>query len=209
MHIATGTESPKERKALLDDNVSDLIAHRVHICVCMELPPSVVGLLAEVLQKGSAGLIPETPKDGDRIFEKVENQIISSNKKALDAAKSCAESLGFDTEIISWETTGEAKEVGKELAARAIRIRNNGELKRPRCLISGGETTVTVKGKGLGGRNMEMALAFAIEAEGVDGITFLSAGTDGTDGPTDAAGAIVDGDSSEKAKELGVKRRAF
>ncbi len=168
-------------------------------------PPSVL----DVLQKGAEGLVSETPKEGSYIFNKVENIIISNNKKALEAAKSRAVSLGFNAEIISSELTGEAREVGIELAQRAIRIKENGEPKRPRCLISGGETTVTVKSKGLGGRNMELALAFAIEVGGIDGITLLSAGTDGTDGPTDAAGALVNGQTFIKAKSLGLDPRAY
>ncbi|MCG2710345.1 MAG: hypothetical protein L6246_08540 [Thermodesulfovibrionales bacterium] len=102
-----------------------------------------------------------------------------------------AEELGLNAEILSSELTGEAKEVGRWLAIKtrdALSVRRDEKI----CLISGGETTVTVKGDGLGGRNMELALAFAMAIEGIDGITLLSAGTDGTDGPTDAAGAIVD-----------------
>jgi len=163
----------------------------------------------DVLQKGTEGLIPESPKEGSHIFKEVENIIIGNNRKALEAAKSRAESLGLDAEIISSEITGEAGEVGKSLARKAIGIRNNGELKRPRCLISGGETTVTVKGNGLGGRNMELALAFAMEIEGIDGIIFLSAGTDGTDGPTDATGAVVDGQTVRRAKTNGLDPAAY
>jgi hydroxypyruvate reductase/glycerate 2-kinase len=163
-------------------------------------PPPVLN----VLQKGAEGLVSETPKEGNKIFDKVENLIISNNKKALEAARQKSESLGLEAKIVSSEMTGEAGEVGKELAQKAISIRSAGKLKRPCCLISGGETTVTVRGNGLGGRNMELGLAFAVEIEGVPGVTLLSAGTDGTDGPTDAAGAIVDGDTVKKAKALGV-----
>ncbi len=163
----------------------------------------------EVLQKGAEGLLPETPKEGSQLFDKVENIIISSNKKALGAAKSRAESLGFETEIISSEMTGEAREVGRELAQKAMSIKKTGKLKRPCCFISGGETTVTVKGNGLGGRNMELGFAFAMEIEGIDGITLLSAGTDGTDGPTDAAGAVVDGETLKTAKASGLDPKEY
>jgi len=162
--------------------------------------------ISDVLNNGSDGLIPDTPKEGNVIFRRVENIIIGSNKMALDAAKQKAEELGFHAEIISAELTGEARDVGKWLAEE-VRKRGSAEVqkyKRPLCLISGGETTVTVTGAGLGGRNMELALAFAMEIEGIDGITFLSAGTDGTDGPTDAAGAIVDGETVKKAKAAGL-----
>lgn len=160
-------------------------------------------IIIEVLQKGAKGLIPETPKKEDKIFHNVENIIIGSNKIAVDSARTKAKELGFQTEIISYDLTGEAKDAGKWLATKAKDSRGQG-FEGSRCLISGGETTVTVKGKGLGGRNMELALAFAMEIEGVDGVTLLSAGTDGTDGPTDAAGAIVDGETVKKAKAAGL-----
>ncbi|MBI5025342.1 MAG: glycerate kinase [Nitrospirae bacterium] len=160
----------------------------------------------EVLHNGTSGLMPETPKERDIIFERIENIIIGSNRKALEAAKKKAEEHGLQTEIISSEITGEARDVGKWLAKKAIETRDALSVKRHEkiCLISGGETTVTVKGNGLGGRNMELALSFAIEIDGIDGITLLSAGTDGTDGPTDAAGAIVDGETVKRARAVGL-----
>jgi glycerate-2-kinase len=160
----------------------------------------------EVLHNGARGLMPETPKERDIIFERIENIIIGSNKIALTAAKQKAEKLGFNTEIISSEISGEASDVGRWLAEKAIETRNALSVKRNEkiCLISGGEATVTVKGNGLGGRNMELALSFAMEIEGIDGITLLSAGTDGTDGPTDAAGAIVNGNTVKKAEGIGL-----
>ncbi|MBI5408149.1 MAG: glycerate kinase [Nitrospirae bacterium] len=159
--------------------------------------------ILDVLNNGADGLIPDTPKEGNVIFRKIENIIIGSNRIALDAAKKKAEELGFHTEIISSELTGEARDVGKWLAEKEKGSRVQG-VKGPRCLISGGETTVTVKGNGIGGRNMELALAFAMEIEGMERITLLSAGTDGTDGPTDAAGAIVNGETILKAKAAGL-----
>jgi glycerate 2-kinase len=158
--------------------------------------------ILEVIQKGRQGLILETPKGEGEIFRGVKNIIIGSNGIALEAAKANAVALGFHTEIISSGLTGEARSVGKWLAEE-VRKRKSTEAqknKKPLCLISGGETTVTVKGNGTGGRNTELALAFAMEIEGMKGITLLSAGTDGTDGPTDAAGAVVDGDTISKAK---------
>jgi glycerate 2-kinase len=108
--------------------------------------------------------------------------------------------------VLSSELKGEARDVGASLAREAIhRQRQGRETYGGRlCLIAGGETTVTVKGGGLGGRNMELALAFALELKGTSGITLLSAGTDGTDGPTDAAGAIVDGETMTKAAAKGL-----
>ena len=158
----------------------------------------------EILKKGAAGVITETPKKGSPVFLGVDNRIIGNNAIALEAAKARAGSLGFDAEIVSSELTGDAAEAGKWLAEEAVRIRNDRHVPNTVCLISGGETTVMVKGRGIGGRNMELALSFAIEIAGVKGITLLSAGTDGTDGPTDAAGAIVDGDSVRRAAEIGI-----
>lgn len=164
--------------------------------------------IIEVLRKGARGLIKETPKEGDKILERVENIIIGSNKMALNAARQSAEELGLHAEIISSELRGEARDAGRWLADIAKAQKAQG-FKRARCLISGGETTVTVKGNGLGGRNMELALAFATEIEGIDGITLLSAGTDGTDGPTDAAGAIVNGQTVIKAKNIGLNPEEY
>jgi glycerate 2-kinase len=161
----------------------------------------------EILNTGVKGLIPETPKEGDKILKNINNIIIGSNKKALKAAKSTAENIGFHTEILSSEISGEARDAGRWLARKAIEAK--GKEQRARCLISGGETTVTVKGNGLGGRNMELALSFAIEIESIDGITLLSAGTDGTDGPTDAAGAIADGETVKKATAIGLNPEKY
>jgi glycerate 2-kinase len=156
------------------------------------------------LSRGAKGLFPETPKEGDAIFERVENTVIANNRMAIEAAKKKAEEMGFHAEILSTSVSGEARQVGNMLARKAMEIRKARSTGRPVCLISGGETTVTVHGNGRGGRNMELALAFAIETEGIDGITLLSSGTDGTDGPTDAAGATVDGQTTRKARNLGL-----
>ena len=159
-----------------------------------------------ILIRGAAGEIPETPKEGNPVFAQVQNIIIGSNKKAIERAKREAEGQGYQTEIISANLQGEARDAAAWLACKAIEARRRlaigpqGKI----CLISGGETTVTVRGNGLGGRNTELALAFAEEIKGMQGITLLSAGTDGTDGPTDAAGAIVDGDTVERAEAAGI-----
>lgn len=163
-------------------------------------PRSVTTLLEE----GARSVIPETPKEGSSAFERVTNMIIGGNETAVRAAARKSESLGLITEILSAEIRGEAKIVGKELAERAKDVKRRGPATLPACLVSGGETTVTVTGKGTGGRNMELALSFATEVDGCEGITLLSAGTDGTDGPTDAAGAIVDGTTVAAAKTSGL-----
>ena len=159
-----------------------------------KLPENVIRLL----NRGLMGEIKDTPKNREVFFKKSKAFILGNLKHALTAAKEKAVSMGYETEIISSELQGEARDVGRWLAGRAK------ELRGARCLISGGETTVTVKENGEGGRNQELALSFAIEIEGLKGITMLSAGTDGTDGPTDAAGAIVDGETVSKAKTLGL-----
>ncbi len=201
--IASGPTSPD--KTTYNDALRVLEKYRL-----MDKSPK--GII-EVLKRGKEGLIPETPKEGNKIFEHVENIIIGSNRIVLNAAKQTAEELGFQAEIISSELTGEARDIGKWIAEKAKEIKGSSskgqEVNDSRCLISGGETTVTVKGNGLGGRNMELALAFAMGIEGVEGITLLSAGTDGTDGPTDAAGAIVDGETVKKAKTIGLNPEEY
>jgi len=119
---------------------------------------------------------------------------------AIDKAKE----LGFNSLFLSSCIEGESREVAKVHAAIGKEVISTGNpISRPACLVSGGETVVTVKGNGLGGSNLEFALAAAIEIEGTNDMIILSLGTDGTDGPTDAAGAIVDGDSINRAKKLG------
>jgi glycerate 2-kinase len=170
------------------------------------LSEKIPGNVLTFLDKGARGMIPETPKTGDRVFERVENIIVGSNAIALSEARRKAEEMGFHADILPFAITGEAREAGRILAGKAIPLKKRTGISpgTPLCLISGGETTVTVKGSGLGGRNMELALSFAREIDGMNGITLLSAGTDGTDGPTDAAGAIVDGGTIRDAKKLGL-----
>jgi glycerate 2-kinase len=164
------------------------------------LPSSVT----EIISKGIRGLMPETPKDDDPVFQRVSNIIIGSNKIATEAAMKTAELLGYRTTVISAELSGEASSVAGELAKKAIYAKKVLAAGEKACLIAGGETTVTVRGNGKGGRNTELALAFGMEIKGLPGITLLSAGTDGTDGPTDAAGAFVDGQTVAKAAGAGI-----
>ena len=144
----------------------------------------------------------ETPKPGDPIFAKVQNLIVGSNRLAVDAAAREARSLGFRTLVLSTQVQGEAREVARVFAAIAREIRATGRpLKAPACVIAGGETTVTIRGNGAGGRNQELALAAAIDIAGLKNVVVLSAGTDGADGPTDAAGAIADGTSVARGRD--------
>jgi hydroxypyruvate reductase len=153
----------------------------------------------------------ETPKPGDKIFEETRNVVVGSNALAVNAAAEEARRLGFHTLVLSTFVEGEAREVARVHAAIAKEIHTSGRpVPRPACVISGGETTVTVRGKGLGGRNQEFALAAAIDIAGLgDNLLILSAGTDGTDGPTDAAGAIADSTTLDRAQALGLDAAAF
>jgi glycerate 2-kinase len=153
------------------------------------MPESVINIIVS----GEQGNIPETPKKGAPVFSGMDNIIIASNAIAVEAAKKAAERSGYKTAVLSTELSGEASQVAKDLAKAALGRKKMLRRGEKACLIAGGETTVTVKGNGKGGRNTELALAFGIEIQGESGITLLSAGTDGTDGPTDAAGAIVTG----------------
>ncbi|KPJ52752.1 hypothetical protein AMJ39_06975 [candidate division TA06 bacterium DG_24] len=166
-----------------------------------ELPASVLAHLS----KGAAGTVAETPKPGNSIFEGANNIVVGNNRDALGAAKLEAESLGYRAHILSSTVEGETRDVARDHVAIVNRIRKSGTpVSSPCCLISGGETTVTVRGRGMGGRNQEFALAAAIELDGVGGVVVLSAGTDGTDGPTEAAGAIADGRTVRRAREQGI-----
>jgi glycerate 2-kinase len=160
--------------------------------------------VAAHLALGARGDIAETPKEGDPIFQRVENHIIGSNRVALETMLATARKMGLAAEILSTHVSGEAAEVAHMLVRTAI-SRKESRQGNPLCILSGGETVVHVTGSGTGGRNMELALSFALEIAGTTGITLLSAGTDGSDGPTDAAGALVDGDTiaaTEKERAL-------
>jgi len=162
------------------------------------------------LEDGAAGKLPETPKAGDAAFERVRNLIVGSNKLAVDAAAATARKLGYRTLVLSTRIEGETRDVAGMHAAMAKEIRaERRPLAEPACLISGGETTVTIRGSGLGGRNQEFALACAIDLAGMPDVCVLSGGTDGTDGPTDAAGAIADGGALAAAKAKGMDARDY
>ncbi len=175
------------------------------------LAESVPAAAMKVLQGGTAGGIPETPKKDEPLFANFENIIIAGNQKATDAARLRASELGFVAVAPANNIEGEAKRIGERFASAVISTHKRLQVpgRESMCFIYGGETTVTVKGDGKGGRNTEMALAFAIAVEGVEGIAFLSAGTDGTDGPTDAAGAVVDGATIKNARAKGLSPEAY
>ena len=156
----------------------------------------------KVLAEGARGAIPETPKADDPTFEKVKTVVVGSNRLALEAAADKAKALGYNTLIHSSTLTGETRDVAAELAGVLRAQMATSPL--PLCILCGGETTVTVRGPGKGGRNQEFALAAALDMSGMNGVLILSAGTDGTDGPTDAAGAIATGDTLHRASAAGL-----
>jgi glycerate 2-kinase len=166
------------------------------------VPPPV----SERIRAGVAGEIPETPKS----LERVQNLIVGSNQLALDAAAGAARGLGYRPLILSSFIEGETRDVAKVHAAIAKEVLSSGRpVKRPACVISGGETTVTIKGNGLGGRNQEFALAAAMDIAAISGVLMLSGGTDGSDGPTNAAGALCDGTTIARAEKLGLNAADF
>ena len=165
-------------------------------------PKSIV----ERLERGARGELPETPKPGDQIFTRAGNTVIGNNALIVDAAATQARALGFAPHVLTRSLEGEAREVAGQLVGHGQAIRTGrGPVPTPACLIAGGETTVTIRGKGKGGRCQEEALAAALELRNQRDIVLLAAGTDGSDGPTDAAGAIVDGESAERARRHGAE----
>lgn len=165
------------------------------------LPASV----REVIDRGTREQSLETPTAGSAVFRRVTNRLLATNEVALKAAADAAGKRGYETEIIAIDQTGEARELGKALVQKALERRREG----PSCLVAGGEATVTVQGQGKGGRNQEMVLAAAMALQGVEReIIFLSGGTDGIDGPTDAAGAWATPSTVPIAKKKGFDARA-
>lgn len=170
------------------------------------IPPVVV----DFLERGANGQIAETPKPSDTVFRDTQNIIVGGNRLALAAAQHRAEALGYHTLVLSDELEGESRIVAKshsDLVKEFLRTKTAA--RRPSCLLSGGETTVTVRGDGLGGRNQEFSLAAAIEIAGIDGVVILSGGTDGADGPTDAAGGIVDGSTINRGRAKNLDAAVF
>lgn len=167
-----------------------------------QLPAAVLRRLRE----GAAGAIPETPKPDHPAFRRVLNVVVGSNAAAVAAAEQAARKLRYRTLVLSTLVEGEARELGRFYAALLKEIRKSGRpASPPACLLAGGEPTVTLRGTGKGGRNQELALAAAIAMADWKGVGLLSAGTDGTDGPTDAAGAWADGTTASRAAAAGLE----
>jgi hydroxypyruvate reductase len=199
--IASGPTAPDTTS--FSDAIAVIHKYGLHV------PPSVL----ERLQEGVRGNIPETPKPGDPVFDHAENFVIANNQVLVDAAAAKARERSFNTLVLSTEIEGEAKDIGSFFAAIAREIARTGNpVKPPACVLGGGETTVTVRGQGAGGRNQEMALAWAISMADrpFSGETcFASVASDGTDGPTTAAGGLVDPFTCSRAMQLGLMPQKF
>jgi hydroxypyruvate reductase len=173
-----------------------------HYRLIDHVPPGVI----RHLEYGRAGQIHETPKPGEPLFSRVQNLVIGDNLQAALAALEQAVREGFHTLLLTTYLQGEARQAGSALAAVARQIDAPGHpLPRPTCLAAGGETIVTLQGDGLGGRNQELALGAVAGLAGLDDILLATLATDGGDGPTDAAGAIVSGETLERARQAGMQ----
>lgn len=165
------------------------------------------------LRNGLQGKQPETPKPGDPIFKAVVNRILAGNQDALEAGAEQAIREGFQARILPQFLIGEAQDVGRKLARQLTEMSQKGQpLPNPACLIAGGETTVTLtdtKQPGKGGRNLETALSALPVLDGLDNIALITLATDGEDGPTDAAGAVVTGESYQRCQQLALQPEDF
>lgn len=171
-----------------------------------KLPETVL----EYIKDGITGKENETPCKGDRVFERTQNVIIGSNMEAILAAQKAAEDLDYNTIILSSMIQGETRHIAIAHTAIAKQILKTGHpIQPPACVLSGGETTVTVTGAGKGGRNQEFALASVVDISTQHNIVVLSCGTDGNDGDTDAAGAVADSDTLKRSREMGIAPIAF
>jgi len=161
--------------------------------------------IVDRLRRGMASELPETLKPGDARFARVHNLIVGSNLQAAEAALAAARTAGFNTLLLTTFLQAEAREAGRMLAAVARELASSGHpLPLPACIIAGGETTVTLRGSGRGGRNQELALAAVASMAGLPNLALVALATDGGDGPTDAAGAVVTGATLDRARSLGL-----
>ena len=193
--IASGPTAPDP--TTYQDAVAILKRHRIWQAV----PQRV----RRHLNRGCQGLASETPKPGSSLFRRVHHYIVGNNPAAVTAVTRAAREAGLRTLVHMPPLTGVARDEGQRFGALAKEIAREGNpLQRPCCVVAGGETTVTVTGKGTGGRAQEFAAAAALEIAGLTKVWVVAIGTDGTDGPTDAAGGVVDGHTMARAKRLSV-----
>jgi glycerate-2-kinase len=198
--IASGPTVPDSTR--FDDAIEVLKRYR--------LWNSIPATVKKVLLAGKKGLIPETPKKGDKAFEKVHNIIIGNSNTACQAAYNSLKTAGLHVLLLTSSLEGQARDVGTMFASIAQEIVKSGNpVPKPAAVVAGGETTVTVVSKGKGGRNQEIALGAASKIGGLDGVIVASLSTDGIDGPTDAAGALVDGETLRRALDLGLSPKRF
>lgn len=198
--IASGPTAPDP--TTYDDAVSLLKRYGIF--------DSIPASVREVLMRGLNGELRETPKPGDKVFDKVLNHVVASNYISLKAMEEEARKLGYNTLILTSMVEGEAREVGKLLAGVVKNIKKYDEpVRKPAAVLAGGETTVTVRGRGVGGRNQELALSVAISIAGLSDVVFASIGSDGVDGVSVAAGGIVDGETVLRGKGLGLNPYDF
>lgn len=167
-------------------------------------------MIVNIIQRGRLGQLAENPKPGDRLFQDVNNVVIGSNHQAAQAAVDQARVYGFEAMLLTTYLQGEARHAGRLLAAVARQIAASGQpIKRPACVVAGGETTVTLRGDGYGGRNQEVALGAVRDMAGLKGVLLIALATDGGDGPTGAAGAVVTGKTFERAGDMGLDPSDF
>jgi hydroxypyruvate reductase len=174
-----------------------------------DLWSSVPESVSRRLRLGLSGQVEDTPKAGHPVFERTQTVVVGSNLLACEAAAEAAKGAGFDALVLTTFVEGEAREAARVLAGILREVHASGHpLRRPCCIVAGGETTVTIRGEGRGGRNQELALAAAFGLRGVPNVLLASIGTDGNDGPTDAAGAWVDGSTLDRAGAHGLDAAA-
>jgi hydroxypyruvate reductase len=189
---------------------SSTFADAYHILEGYGLLGQVPWAVVKHLEQGQSGQISETPKEDDPVFERVQNVVVGDNLQAAQAALEQASMEGFHTMLLTTYLQGEARQAGRALAAIARQIAATGQpLPRPCCLVAGGETTVTLQGDGLGGRNQELALGAVADLADLPGVALVALATDGGDGPTDAAGAMVTGDTLTRARRAGIQAEEF
>lgn len=166
--------------------------------------------IRDVLERGMRGDLPETVKPGSPILDRVTTLVIGSNVQAAEAGLAEARAAGFHAHLLMTDLAGEAAQAGERLAAALRQVAAEGQpIPRPACLAAGGETTVTLRGSGMGGRNQELALAAVPALSGLPDVALLTLGTDGEDGPTDAAGALVTGETLARARAAGLDPAVF
>ena len=198
--IASGPTAPDS------GTFADAIAALKKYGLWADTPPAI----ADYLRAGADGHHPETPKAGDPIFSRVQNQIIANNRTALDAAAETARAHGLSVTVHPDFVEGDVRAVAQWVAEKTRQLRQTVDaIGHPAAFLFGGEPTVTIRSDGLGGRNQELALATALKIAGIPRVRVACVATDGNDGPTDAAGAIVSGKTIARAAAHGLDAAAF